>query len=756
MTYYKYAERTADRRVDWSAISKNMVDMLETAETEREKNLDAAVVRQDAIATKISEAPSGSDVTFNATVAGMANDTMEYSLMLKRLWQGGKLSYREYMAATANVLTNTQAYFDQATNYAESYEKHMERMRPDENGVIQGSRTELDAMARVEGFGDFSQFTPAWDAPTGNLSLVGPDGTNYASMAELGVAVRQEWNRLPVNGLLEQQIEALGARTIVTRDGRVETLESALAPQITIDANGNRVESPSPYVQVEDDIVGIVLSYDDNATTSVLGDYSRGNFSTGYISDENTLSAAAQENSTVVVMVPHPSDPTNTRYIGSVEDAVSDEDFANYIISMGVEKGSEQYNSLIANRQRQKQLAESFVRNQMRARIDWTETPQEVVQPKPPTAEMLKFQQQLNEEDEFAGHWLNLFAGDENTMNISRAALIRKTTAGGKVIEDIQLDLDKVTVFFEDGDKMDFPKMAVGEEDILVEGVRIPGERMGLFDWATQGESIHGLGRGRIVQIANQSGFIQFDEEGRPTGVAGAATDEDGNLIDPQGARGGIERPVPDFNNGVVTMPTVADQTDSKGKITTPKGTPREVTPVAAFDERIAGPKGSKPAKTREAVVDVMTTTLDSGGRRQLADETRQIQSFDTSDLLTSFPDLKGALDGMSGVVRFYIPSLMDNPIFLPIQDKLKPSERTSDFYTRQLVQELLKRANSNVAVTDEDIQRFISSIQNEGYEAATRTVNQTLVNLPIATEVNVPVGSMDRPPVSAPRPGGS
>lgn len=752
MSYYKYAERTSDRRVDWSAISKNMVDMLETAEAEREKKLDAAVVRQDAITTKISEAPSGSDATFNATVAGMANDTMEYGLMLKRLWQTGKLSYREYMAATANVLTNTQSYFAQATNYADSYEKHMERMRPDENGFIQGSRTELDAMARVEGFGDFSRFTPVWDAPTGNLALVGPDGTNYASVAELSVAVRQEWNRLPLNGLLEQQIEALGARTIVTRDGRVETLESALAPSITIDELGNRVEGPSPYSQVENDIIGIALSYDDNATTSVLSDYSRGNFSTGYINDENTLSAAAQENSTVVVMVPHPSDPTNTRYIGSVEDAVSDEDFADYIISMGVEKDSEQYNNLIANRQRQKQLAETFVRSQMRSRIDWTETPQEVVQPRPPTAEMLKFQQQLDDENEFAGHWLNLFAGDENAMNISRAALVGRTTARGKVIDDIQIGLDNVTVFFEDGDKMDFPKMAVGEEDILVEGVRVPGERMGLFDWATQGESIHGLGRSRIKQIANKAGFLEFDEEGNLKGISGAARDvETGELIDPQGARGGIEQVVPDFNNGTVTMPTVSDQTDNKGKITTPKGTPREVAPVAAFDERVAGKRGSSPATSRQAAVDVMTTTLNAGGRRQLADETRQIQSFDTSDLVTRFPDLKETLDGMTGVVRFYIPSLMDNPIFLPIQDK--SSARNSDFYMRALVQDMLKRANSNVAVTDEDIQRFISSIQNEGYEAATRAINETLVKLPIATEVNVPVGSMDRPPVDAPRP---
>ena len=178
------------------------------------------------------------------------------------------------------------------------------------------------------------------------------------------------------------------------------------------------------------------------------------------------------------------------------------------------------------------------------------------------------------------------------------------------------------------------------------------------------------------------------------------------------------------------------------------------MTPVAAFDERVAGKKGSKPAEARKAVVDVMTTTLDSGGRRQLADETRQIQSFDTSNLVARFPDLTETLDGMSGVVRFYIPSLMENPIFLPIQSK--SSDRNSDFYMRALVQDILKRANSNVAVTDEDIQRFISSIQNEGYEAATRTVNETLVNLPIATEVNVPVGSMDRPPVSAPRPFGN
>jgi hypothetical protein len=146
MSYYKYAERSSESRVDWNEISKGMVDMLREQTRLRNEKLDEAVKLQGEVTTTLSEAPMGSDVNANERVSQFAS---------------GELSYREYMASTNNFKTNAAGYLGQAEKYAANYEKHVERMKADESGYAPASGVEVAELARVEDFGNFSRFAPS-------------------------------------------------------------------------------------------------------------------------------------------------------------------------------------------------------------------------------------------------------------------------------------------------------------------------------------------------------------------------------------------------------------------------------------------------------------------------------------------------------------------------------------------------------------------------------------------------------------------
>jgi hypothetical protein len=348
MSYFKYAERSSESRVDWNEISKGMVDMLKEQTRLRNEKLDEAVKLQGEVTTTLSEAPMGSDVNANQRVSEFAADAQEYSLMMNKLWRSGEMSYREYMAATNNFKTNTEGYLSQAEKYAANYEKHVKRM---EEQIASG--VEVSELARVEDFGNFSKFTPVIDAPTGSIGLVGEDGTKYASVTQLGVAVMSQYDRLDVEGRTTDVAKQMGTTVEVLKAGDVRTLESAL--------------QNADYVDAEDDAVsGILIG--DNAHTSVLVDFKRGLYSTTH--DIND----AINDPNAILMVP--SSRNSDRMIGAVED---DAAFERYIDEQATRDGQPLTDGEKATlrRHRDAQREQSFetVREQLRARLDWEETP---------------------------------------------------------------------------------------------------------------------------------------------------------------------------------------------------------------------------------------------------------------------------------------------------------------------------------------------------------------------------------------------
>lgn len=348
MSYYKYAERSSESRVDWNEISKGMVDMLKEQTRLRNEKLDDALELQNTITTTLSEAPMGSDENANQRISGFAADAQEYMLMMNKLWRSGEMGYREYMAATNNFKTNANGYLTQAERYNEAYEVHQKRIQEQ-----LASGVEVSELARVEDFGNFSKFTPVIDAPTGSIGLVDADGKSYASMTQLGVAVMSQYDRLDVNAATTELAKQMGTTIKVLKRNGIRTLESALQNE--------------DYVSAEDNAVSSIF-VGDNSRTSVLVDYDAGLYDTTH--DIND----AINDPNAILMVP--SSRNSTRMIGAVED---DAAFERYIEEQATRNGQPltegEKSTLRRHREAQRERSTEAVREQLRARLPWEETP---------------------------------------------------------------------------------------------------------------------------------------------------------------------------------------------------------------------------------------------------------------------------------------------------------------------------------------------------------------------------------------------
>jgi len=401
----------------------------------------------------------GSDTNANQRVSQFAADAQDYSLMMNKLWRSGEMSYREYMAATNNFKTNTEGYLGQAEKYAANYEKHVKRM---EEQIASG--VEVSELARVEDFGNFSRFTPVIDAPTGSIALVGEDGAKYASVSQLGVAVMSQYDRLDVEGRTTDVATQMGKTVNVIKAGGVRTLESAL-------------QNPD-YVAAENDAVsGIMIG--DNAHTSVLVDFKRGLYSTTH--DIND----AINDPNAVLMVP--SSRNSDRMVGAVED---DADFERYIDEQATRDGQPLTDGEKATlrRHRDAQREESFeaVRDQLRARLPFVETPTaDTTTGDTDTAR--RDRERAKREARMVTNWDVLGTGTPEDQTVAAEALVGMLNEGKeadeRIVDNIVPDADgqRVTFFYPDGTSRNVS--LVDEE----------GNRLSRSQWLSEGTEFHGV-----------------------------------------------------------------------------------------------------------------------------------------------------------------------------------------------------------------------------------------------------------------------
>ena len=648
MSYYKYAERSSESRVDWNEISKGMVDMLKEQTSLRNAKLDEAVKLQGEVTTTLSEAPMGSDTNANQRVSQFAADAQDYSLMMNKLWRSGEMSYREYMAATNNFKTNTEGYLGQAEKYAANYEKHVERMKADENGYVAGSGVEVSELARVEDFGNFSKFSPVIDAPTGSIALVGEDGQRFASVSQLGVAVMGTYDRLDVAALTAQAVDQLGD---ITRPfGGGVTVEGVLTPR---DADGNPIGELTEYEKAEDEIVGGILDTSDNAATSTLVDYSNLSYESHHLDSPDDIQAAVDDPKLVVMM---PSPRNKDRFIGAVEDDVTDADFEAYLDQRNV--SPEQKAALIANRKAQKEKAFDLVRNRIRTGLDLSTEIEAPQQGRAPTSTELEMAEEQRNRDTAMTNWrdlglvknqdeanalVNRIRRDEEILGVDRriGTLEEINLLEGGVVELIYVD--------DDGNRTprDVNRISLdsGEGNIDLE------------NWMSQGSQVHG------VSDPTKWEDLVTDEEGRPVGVTTT-----GSTTIPQ-TREEVER----WDQGTVQTTTYDENGRATGQASVSLEEAWQNSGMDSDGNKLSNAM-NRIAPRAELVSEIITQRT---GRA-----TPDIKSYPMTVVNEATRDMD--IEPTS-VISFYVPEITEMPVFIPVQNSVNGEQKLKELTQRVL-----------------------------------------------------------------------
>jgi hypothetical protein len=673
MSYYKYAERSSESRVDWNEISKGMVDMLKEQTRLRNEKLDDAVKLQGEVTTALSEAPMGSDTNANQRVSQFAADAQEYSLMMNKLWRSGEMSYREYIAATNNFKTNTEGYLSQAEKYAANYEKHVKRM---EEQLASG--VEVSELARVEDFGNFSKFTPVIDAPTGSIGLVGEDGQRFASVSQLGVAVMSTYDRLDVAGLAGQAVESLGEVIRPFREQGIEALESVLTPR---DAEGNPIGELTEYEKAEDEIVNGILDTSDNAATSVLVDYTNLGYETVHLDSQELIKAAADDPKMVVMM---PSPRNKDRAIGAVEDDVTDAQFDAYLEQAQVPEELRQ--KLRDNRKAQKDKAFDAVRNRIRTGLDLKVEATAVPEYKAPSAEVIKLQQAAAERSSDLGDWMEMLTGDRNRQDALANALTQTESAkeAGVVKIDPTDPQDIVIHIDTDGDGVGDVTQTVRRIEV---GEGAEGVASSLRNWARMGRIIHGVGgdesdsildaRNLTGTVTTPEGEVQDAELVRPSREA---------TLEP----GGAQVPIQNFQTGSITFTEVDD-----------KGNTKEVTdrPAVYFDRNVTLERTSDAANNN-AVRVAREIVQRSSGNRLDADYITRINAVKVNEEMVGMPN--------TDVISFYIPEVMDAELYIPTRSS------QSKAMLADILELAMARAEDRERISLDELIKFYESYGDE------------------------------------------
>ena len=145
-----------------------------------------------------------------------------------------------------------------------------------------------------------------------------------------------------------------------------------------------------------------------------------------------------------------PSPRNKDRFIGAVEDDVTDADFEKYLDQIGATP--EQKAKLIENRKAQKDKAFELVRNRIRTGLNVTETPQDLpAAGRAPSAEVMKMQQALAEESSLMGDWMQLlYITDEERIDALENAIAGDPTAQERGIRNIEASGDSVVITYTD------------------------------------------------------------------------------------------------------------------------------------------------------------------------------------------------------------------------------------------------------------------------------------------------------------------
>ncbi len=242
MSYYKYAKRGADTRVDWSAISTNLVKTLKDQEADREKQRQEIDKESVAVGKRLADAPQGANKAASTWILNASADAAQLMMTQNRLLKSGIVDPRDFTINRQNVDNSFAALKTIADTANKESELTMKRINAGE-GQPKSMQFEGVAAQRVERFQDFSKTRVFWNpddgvASIGILNNLGTLSDNAADFSTIEGAVNQmqaRYDKIEYAPTLQKWADNLGENIRVVNKNGVLTVSDAAGRDLAED-----------------------------------------------------------------------------------------------------------------------------------------------------------------------------------------------------------------------------------------------------------------------------------------------------------------------------------------------------------------------------------------------------------------------------------------------------------------------------------------------------------------------------------------
>jgi len=239
MSYYKYVKRDEKSRVDWGAITTNLVDTLREQEAEREKQREEIDASSRATGDVLSDAPQGANKSAGEWILTASSDASQYLMSQNRLLKSGLLDPRDFTVNRQNVENS----FKSLQTMAESAHKESQLTQ---DRINEGKAMNFEGVVgqRLDDFQNFEK-TQVYFNPTNGVASIGikdkdgnlPDDPSQFSTIEGAIAQMQSrYDKFDYTSPLVKWSESIGSDVRVVRKGGVLTIDD---PSVQKDVNSS-------------------------------------------------------------------------------------------------------------------------------------------------------------------------------------------------------------------------------------------------------------------------------------------------------------------------------------------------------------------------------------------------------------------------------------------------------------------------------------------------------------------------------------
>ena len=239
MSYYKYVKRDEKSRVDWGAITTNLVDTLKEQEADREKQREAIDASSRATGDILSDAPQGANKNAGEWILTASSDASQYLMSQDRLLKSGLLDPRDFTVNRQNVENS----FKSLQTMAESAHKESQLTQ---DRINEGKAMNFEGIVgqRLDDFQNFEK-TQVYFNPTNGVASIGikdkdgklPNDPSKFSTIEGAIAQMQSrYDKFDYTSPLVKWSESIGSDVRVVREKGVLTVDD---PSVQDDVNSS-------------------------------------------------------------------------------------------------------------------------------------------------------------------------------------------------------------------------------------------------------------------------------------------------------------------------------------------------------------------------------------------------------------------------------------------------------------------------------------------------------------------------------------